>query len=89
VKLDTHAPVDIARLMTRDDAVGGLLRTLRTLPTDQAALTNLAEELSDLKRKLPPDVAVDDFDLDDPSVMARLVGDIEQLLLPRLTGVDA
>lgn len=89
VKFETGAPVDVTRLMARDDAVGGLLRTLRALPTDQPALTELAEELSDLKRKLPPDVAVDDFDLEDPAVLARLVGDIEHLLLPRLTGVDA
>jgi DNA repair protein SbcD/Mre11 len=89
VKFETAGPVDIARLMTRDDAVGGLLRTLRALPTDQSGLADLADELNDLKRKLPPDIADDDFDLDDPAVIARLVGDIEHLLLPRLTGVDA
>lgn len=89
VKLGTSAPVDVARLLTRDDAVGGLLRTLRALPADQAALMELSCELNDLKRKLPPEIAVDDFALDDPVVMARLVGDIEHLLLPRLTGVDA
>ena len=89
VKFKTSAPVDVARLITRDDAVGGLLRTLRALPGDQAALTELSSELGDLKRKLPPEIAVDDFDLEDPAVMARLIGDIEHLLLPRLTGVDA
>jgi exonuclease SbcD len=89
VKFETAASIDVTRLMTRDDAVGGLLRTLRALPSDQAALTELADELSDLKRKLPADVASDDFDLDDPAVLSRLVGDIEHLLLPRLTGVDA
>lgn len=89
VKFKTSAPVDVARLITRDDAVGGLLRTLRALPGDQAALTELSSELGDLKRKLPPEIAVDDFDLENPAVMARLVGDIEHLLLPRLTGVDA
>jgi len=88
VKFETGAPVDVTRLMARDDAVGGLLRTLRSLPTDHVALTELADELGDLKRKLPVDLAVDDFDLDDPAVIARLVGDIEHLLLPRLTGVD-
>jgi DNA repair protein SbcD/Mre11 len=89
VKFETAPSIDVTRLMTRDDAVGGLLRTLRALPSDQAALTELADELSDLKRKLPADVASDDFDLDDPAVIARLVGDIEHLLLPRLSGVDA
>ena len=89
IKFETAAPIDVTRLISRDDAVGGLMRTLRALPTDQVALAELGDELSDLKRKLPPDIVVEDFDLDDPAVMARLVGDIEHLLLPRLTGVDA
>jgi exonuclease SbcD len=38
VKFETNAPADVTRLLARDDAVGGLLRTLRSLPADQAAL---------------------------------------------------
>ncbi len=87
VKLETSVPTDITRLIARDDAIGGLLRTLRALPTDQAALTALSDELADLKRKLPADLADDGFNLDDPAVIAQLVGDVEHLLLPRLTGV--
>jgi hypothetical protein len=89
VMFETAAPVDVTRLLARDDAVGGLLRTLRALPSDQAALAELASELGDLRRKLPPDVGAADFDLDDPAVIARLVGDVEHLLLPRLVGADA
>jgi DNA repair protein SbcD/Mre11 len=89
VKFETSAPVDVTRLLARDDAVGGLLRTLRSLPGDTAALTSLADELGDLKRKLPPDIVDDDFNLDDPKVISRLVGDVEHLLLPRLTGFEA
>ena len=88
VKFETNAPADVTRLLARDDAVGGLLRSLRSLPGDQEALTSLADELADLKRKLPADVAADDFDLDDPKVIGRLVSDVEHLLLPRLTGVE-
>lgn len=88
VKFETAAQVDVARLMARDDAVGGLLRSLRALPGDQVALQELGAELTDLKRKLH-DVADDEFDLDDPAVIARLVGDAEHLLIPRLSGVDA
>jgi DNA repair protein SbcD/Mre11 len=88
VKFETRAPADVTRLLARDDAIGGLLRTLRSLPNDQVALKSLSAELEDLKRKLPDDVA-DDFDLTDASVIGRLVGDVEHLLLPRLTGVDA
>jgi DNA repair exonuclease SbcCD nuclease subunit len=89
VKFETAVPADVARLIARDDAIGGLLRTLRSLPGDQAALSALSDELSDLKRKLPVDLVDDDFDLDDPRRLGRLAGDIEHLLLPRLIGVDS
>jgi DNA repair exonuclease SbcCD nuclease subunit len=88
VKFETAVPVDVARLMARDDAVGGLLRTLRALPNDQTALQELGTELTDLKRKFH-EVTDEDFDLDDPALIARLVGDVEHLLIPRLSGVDA
>jgi DNA repair protein SbcD/Mre11 len=90
VRFETTAPIDVTRLLARDDAVGGLLRTLRSLPKDEEALLSLAEELVDLQRKLPADIADDDFDLSDASMLARLVGDLEHLLLPRLSssGVD-
>jgi DNA repair exonuclease SbcCD nuclease subunit len=87
VKFETGAQVDVARLMARDDAVGGLLRTMRALPGDQVALQELGVVLTDLKRKFH-DVADEDFDLDDPAVIARLVGDAEHLLIPRLSGVE-
>jgi DNA repair exonuclease SbcCD nuclease subunit len=88
VKFGTTVPADVTRLLARDDAIGGLLRTLRGLPGDSAALTLLATELGDLKRKLPPEITDEDFDLDDPAVISRLIGDVEHLLLPRLSGVD-
>lgn len=89
VKLETTVPADVTRLIGRDDAIGALLRTLRSLPNDQAALSTLSAELGDLKRKLPADMVDDDFDLDDPHVIARLASDIEHLLLPRLIGVES
>lgn len=88
VKLETAPPADVARLIVRDDAIGGLVRTLRELPSNDSALAALSDELSDLKRKLPADLVENDFDLDDPGTIARLVSDVEHLLLPRLTGVD-
>jgi DNA repair protein SbcD/Mre11 len=87
VKFETGAPADVTRLLARDDAIGGLLRTLRSLPNDQVTLKGLSAELEDLKRKLPDDVK-DDFDLNDTTVIGRLVSEVEHLLLPRLTGVD-
>lgn len=88
VKFETATEVDVARLMARDDAVGGLMRALRALPGNPTALQELGAELTELKRKFH-DVADGDFDLDDPAVIARLVGDAEHLLIPRLSGVGA
>jgi exonuclease SbcD len=88
VKLGTAPPADVARLIARSDAIGGLLRTLRELPADEPALARLSDELADLKGKLPVDIINDDFDLEGTAVIARLVGEVEHLLLPRLTGVE-
>jgi exonuclease SbcD len=88
VKVETTPPADVARLIARDDAIGGLLRTLRELPANELALAALSDELADLRRKLPADVTDDDFNLEDTAVIARLVGEVEHLLLPRLTGVE-
>jgi DNA repair protein SbcD/Mre11 len=88
INVETGPPADVARLIARDDAIGGLLRTLRELPANESALNALSDHVSDLKRKLPAELAIDDFDLDDPRVITRLVRDVEHLLVPRLAGAD-
>lgn len=85
VEIKTLPPADVALLATRDDAIGGLLRTLRELQGNESALLTLSSELADLKRKLPADVA-EDLALDDPVAIGQLVAEAEHLLIPRLTG---
>jgi DNA repair protein SbcD/Mre11 len=85
VRVETQAPVDLSLLAARDDALGGLYRFLRDTQRDPEALSQLADELSDLQRKLPPDLE-DWFELTEPENLVRLVADAEQLLLPRLVG---
>jgi exonuclease SbcD len=86
LKIATEAPSDVARLVARDDAIGGLLRAIRTTRTDEDALARVASELADVKRKLPVSVFDEEFSLDDPAALSRLVGDVEHLLMSRLAG---
>ena len=88
VKFHTTAPTDVTLLLARDDTIGALLRSLRSLANDQEALAELSDELADLKRKLPSELA-NELALDDPTVIARLLADVEHLLLPRLAGIEA
>jgi len=70
-----------------EDALGGLLRTLRTLETDDAGLARLAAGLSDLERKLPPEL-FEDADgparPTDPGRLRALLDEARDLLLARL-----
>jgi DNA repair exonuclease SbcCD nuclease subunit len=102
VRLTTRPEGDPLLLRARNDPLGALLRTLDVLRADEAELTALSEELSELKRKLPfelldgPDAARADSPgvralLGDPAGVRALLEDIEALLLPLLSeeGRDA
>ena len=90
VKLCTRAAINLEALRDRDDAVGQLARSLRDLSQDEAAMRALFDELGDLKKRLPlelregPDGAL----IDDAAKMREVLGDVEQLLMPRLVGTS-
>jgi DNA repair exonuclease SbcCD nuclease subunit len=86
VRWETRAPIDLAELAERDDAVGQLVRAVRELRGDEAQVRALLVELAELKPKLPPELRAgpDGIDLDDPATVVALLDDVEQLLLPRL-----
>jgi DNA repair exonuclease SbcCD nuclease subunit len=86
VRWETRAPIDLAELAERDDAVGQLVRAVRDLRGDDTALRELAAQLQELKPKLPAELRTgpDGYDLDDPRLVVALLDDVEQLLLPRL-----
>jgi DNA repair protein SbcD/Mre11 len=86
LKIRTEAATDVARLIARDDAIGGLLRAIRTTRSDNDALAVITTELAELRRKLPAAVFDEEFNLDDPQLLGGLVADVEQLLMERLSG---
>lgn len=89
VKLETRPPVDLEALRAEDTPLGSLLRLLEGLRGDDDALAGLIPVLGDLQAKLPAE-AVREFGLDlrDPQWLAEAVGDVEQILLARLSGPE-
>lgn len=85
LKVQTKTASDVARLVVRDDAIGGLLRAVRQTRAEDGALAEVASELADVRVKLS-DVFDEEFDLNDPTTLRALVGDVEHLLMERLAG---
>jgi exonuclease SbcD len=88
VQVRTRRAADLTAL-EGEDALGGLLRTIRTLETDEAGLARLAEGFADLERKLPPELfeATEEDGAVRPTDPERLRGLLEEakdLLLARL-----
>ncbi|HYP97905.1 MAG TPA: DNA repair exonuclease [Polyangiaceae bacterium] len=90
VELATRPSAERAELREREDAIGELVRGLGNLSQDDAALSELAAELLELKRKLPPELreGPDAIDLESPEAMRRLLTEVEQTLLPAVRGTE-
>jgi len=86
IKLDTRAQLDLSALMDRDDPIGGLLRSLRTLRADPAALQEHAKRFDDLSAKLPHEYAQADgaLELGAPETMRDRLDDVQSLLVSEL-----
>lgn len=85
VRLRTRSP-ETADLFAADDALGGLLRSLRDLEASDGELAALAEGFADLRRKLPPELFADGEALDptDPERLRGVLDEVKDLLLARL-----
>jgi DNA repair exonuclease SbcCD nuclease subunit len=90
VELATRPLSRRSELREREDAIGELLRGLSDLGQDEAALLELAGELLELKRKLPPELreGPDAIDLDSPEALRRLLAQVEDTLLPAVRGSE-
>lgn len=86
IKVTTRARVGLDTLMDRDDPIGGLLRSLRSLRGDDAALAAHARRFEDLVRKLPAEYlqADDALRLTEPGTVRELLDEVEAFLLPEL-----
>lgn len=84
-------PLAHAELREREDAIGELLRGVSGIAHDEAALSELAAELAELKRKLPPELreGPDAIDLESPASLRRLLAEVEQALLPAVASSES
>jgi exonuclease SbcD len=86
VVFDTRRAESEEAAIARDDAFGGLLRTIRDRELDPARLSKLAKEVEDLSAKLPLDLrsGPDAFDPSRPEYIRECLEDVRALLLERL-----
>ena len=83
----TRSPLAIADLAQRDDAIGGLLRSLDTLKaTADAALTAVRTALGPLDAKLPADLrrGPESVVPEDPDALSALLDEVQQALAANL-----
>jgi hypothetical protein len=81
----THTTIDLAKIRAQHDAIGELARSLDALKTDAPALALLVGELAELRQRLPLELREGDGALAfDEAHLRALLGDVEQLLIPRL-----
>jgi DNA repair exonuclease SbcCD nuclease subunit len=90
VLIETRGARSEAAALARDDALGGLLRSLRELELDAERCVDLAADLADLAAKLPPELRTDNdpfappFDPRAPDFLATCLEDVKDLLQERL-----
>ncbi len=86
VALETRQAVAMDELLERDDALGGLLRAIHAMEIDTTGIQELAEEVTVLRQKLPPELLSGEerYDPADPRYLAGLMEDVKELLMHRL-----
>ena len=86
VQLRTATHIDLDELASRDDPIGGLVRSITQSASDAEQLASLAEELSPLRARLPAELreGEDALDLESPGAVRELLEAAQQLLIPRL-----
>ena len=86
VSLKTQPSISVDNILARDDALGGLLRGIQAMELDDAALAELATEVSALRQKLPAEMlsGEDRYDPTDPLQLKIVLEDIKELLVNRL-----
>ena len=91
VRLKTRTPIAMEELIQRQDALGDLVRYLRSLAHDPDALGELLDPVKEIRQKLPLEIrsGPEALDLDDPRMLEPMLGEIEQLLIPRLLEQEA
>ncbi len=85
LSLQTCSPADAAQIQAREDALGGLLRAIREMELNEADSTELAQQISALRQKLPVELLSGEERFDPTS--EPMLEDVKELLVTRLLAV--
>jgi len=90
VSIKTKPSVSADEVLEHDDALSGLLRSIRDMELDDSALDKLADEVSALRQKLPAELLSGDdpYDPTSPQVLKDTLEDIKELLVNRLLSTE-
>jgi exonuclease SbcD len=89
ILFETQTALDLDALLRHDDPIANLVRAVRGAASDEEALKEVMGSLEALASKLPSDYRQlpDAINFQDPADVAKLLGGVEQDLLPRLLGI--
>ena len=90
VTIKVTPSVSADKILARNDAMGGLLRTIRDMKLDTAASEDLADEISALRQKLPAELlgGDDPFDPTNLELLKDTLEDIKELLVNCLLSME-
>jgi DNA repair exonuclease SbcCD nuclease subunit len=90
VFIETRPSICADEVFARDDALGGLLRSIRDMELDDNALQALGHEVFALRQKLPAEIlsGLDPYDPIDPIQLKGTLEDIKELLVTRLMSTE-
>jgi DNA repair exonuclease SbcCD nuclease subunit len=86
VKFKTQTEIDVGQAAKRDDALGGLLRTISQLESKDDDLAVIMTDFEDLRQKLPAELRTgeESIELENPEIFSRALEDVRQLLVARI-----
>jgi exonuclease SbcD len=91
VELKTRSEMDLDLMLGRDDPLGDFLRYIHALESGDLFIESVREDFAQLRAKLPPDAAHDDFfkALETKEGMRGVIEEVKQILVPRILSAGA
>ena len=86
VSVETQGELSLETVLERDNALGGLLKSIHNVEFDDDTLADITSEIVPLRQKLPPELLSGEnrFVLDEPERLKTTLAEVKELLIARL-----
>ena len=86
VSVETQGELSLETVLERDNALGGLLKSIHNVEFDDDTLADITSEIVPLRQKLPPELlsGEDRFVLDEPERLKTTLAEVKELLIAQL-----